>query len=84
MVMNTTFAMDPAEGFSLGEKLLDKNDNGYFVAYTSSERLKPPTFSSRRRLLGAVIANCNRYLHSCKQRLSAGIVIPLPRRPAYP
>ena len=40
MVMNTTFAIDPAEGFSLGEKLLDKNDNGYFVAYTSSERLK--------------------------------------------
>lgn len=54
MVMNTTFAIDPAEGFSLGEKLLDKNDNGYFVAYASSERLKPPTFSSRRRLLASV------------------------------
>ena len=31
--------------------------NGYFIAYTSSERLKPPTFSSRRRLLVAVLPN---------------------------
>ena len=30
---------------------INRFDNGYFVAYTSSERLKPPTFSSRRRLL---------------------------------
>ena len=31
--------------------------NGYFVAYTSSERLKPPTFSSRRSLLVAILSN---------------------------
>ena len=48
----------PPKGFSLRRgsaaaalPFINRFDNGYFVAYTSSERLKPPTFSSRRRLL---------------------------------
>ena len=31
---------------------INRFDNGYFVAYTSSERLKPPTFPSKGKAFG--------------------------------
>ena len=51
-------------------------DNGHFMAYTSSERLKPPTFSSRRRLLVTVLS----YTRSLPRLIYAPNYAPVARR----